>query len=90
MDNSNELKIQSYWLRLEDDGTYSLEIETNAYTVNYPKVNVQFLMNHVIAFPVKIEALNSDDGVILNWGVPISEQEYKTIEDIPEESDVKE
>ena len=57
-------KLISYWLRANEDahgnfdGTYSLEIETGAYTVNYTKLNVKFIGNQIMMFPVAAECVN--------------------------------
>lgn len=49
--------IQSLWIRRnEDSDDYSVEIVygSDAYSVNYPKVDIVFSDNGVIAFPVTI------------------------------------
>ena len=53
--------IRSLWFRLnEEDGTYSIDIETKGIEINLPRAKVQFLCGEYIAFPVNITTLDDN------------------------------
>lgn len=65
-------KIQSLWIRRnEDSDDYSIEIVygSDAYSVNYPKANIVFSDNGVIAFPITIDILDEHDNLINEYSL---------------------
>lgn len=57
-------EIKSFWIRYDDDdNTYTVEIETDSFCINYPKANVIFSCSDNMAFPVSISILDKNGHV---------------------------
>ena len=67
--NNTYQNINSYTINTNHDGTYSVKIETDAYTLSYPKTNVIFSANQSIAFPIAIVILNKDGEALFNYAL---------------------
>ena len=62
--------IVSLWFRFnEDDGTYSIDIETKGIEINFPRAKVQFLCGEYIAFPVNITTLDENMNKIDTYSI---------------------
>ena len=83
--NKPELAIKSYKIESNHDkeGTYSVEIETSAHTIRYPRAIVAFGVSQAIAFPVGIQVITDDGNVLFNYSLNIqseqSEQPYEAV-----------
>lgn len=71
--NKPEITIKSYKIESNHDkeGTYSIEINTSAHTIVYPRAVINFGINQAIAFPVGIHVLNDDNNVLFNYTLNI-------------------
>ena len=80
------LEVKSYKISSNRDnsGTYSVEIETSAHTIVYPKVKVFFGVNQSIAFPVSFHVLDDNGNNLFNYSLDI--QNSKTVEAETEEN----
>lgn len=69
--DKHELTIKSYSIKSNHDkeGTYSVEIETSAHTIIYPRAVVTFGTNQAIAFPVGFQIVSDDNNVLFNYSL---------------------
>ena len=72
-----ELAIKSYKIEFNHDkeGTYSVEIETSAHTIKYPRAIVAFGVSQAIAFPVGIQVITDEDNVLFNYSLNIQSEQ---------------
>ena len=85
--------IKSYELYRNDNGSYCVEIMTDAFSVTYENVDITFLTSGIIAFPVKMEAKNEAGDTIFNWDLtksPNEQGQVKTQEEAPHTGEVTE
>ena len=85
--------IKSYELYRNDNGSYSVEITTGAFSITYENVDITFLTSGIIAFPVKMEVKNEAGDTIFNWDLTKSPNEQgqdKTQEEAPLTGEVTE
>jgi len=70
-----ELSIKSLKISSNRDGsnTYSVEIETSAHTIVYPKTYITFMSNQSIAFPVEVRVLDEDNNALFNYALNLNE-----------------
>lgn len=88
--------IESIWIkRNENDGnganTYSLEVDFGVYTVSYPTTEIDFLVNEIVAMPIKIAIMGENGesaGVfsVANRNDTVPEQNQKPVVDVPVDS----
>ena len=73
--NTPELVVQSYKIESNRDesGTYSIEIETSAHTIVYPKAKVVFGSNQAISFPLGIQILDRNGNVQFNYNLELNQ-----------------
>lgn len=69
--NKPELVIKSYRIESnhDDEGTYSVTIETSAHTIIYPRVIVAFGASQVVAFPVEFQVIGDDNNILFNYSL---------------------
>ena len=65
----NEENIKCYWLDKNDDGTYSLSIDTNGFNISYPRLEVRFISNGLISFPASFIVLDEENNQVNNYGL---------------------
>lgn len=84
--NKPEITIKSYKIESNHDkeGTYSVEIETSAHAIRYPRTVVAFGVNQTIAFPVGIQVIADDGNVLFNYSLNIQPEQS----DRPDETTV--
>jgi len=85
--NTPELVVQSYKIESNRDesGTYSIEIETSAHTIVYPKAKVVFGSNQAISFPFGIQILDRNGNVQFNYNLELNQPSPQNKEDQPQE-----
>ena len=85
MDNQSNLTIKTYRIESNHDkeGTYSVEIETSAHTVKYPRAIVAFGINQAIAFPVGIQVLMDDGNVLFNYSLNVQPEQSDQPDETP-------
>lgn len=71
------LTIKSYIIKSNHDkeGTYSVEIETSAHTIIYPRAVVTFGTNQMISFPVSFEVIADDNNVLFNYSLNLKQEQ---------------
>jgi hypothetical protein len=80
-ENNNAIKrdiaINSYKIESnhDEEGTYSVEINTSAHTIIYPKAIVTFGVNKAIAFPVGFQIEDDDDNVLFNYSLNLQQEQ---------------
>lgn len=79
--NKPELKIKSYKIESNhgDENTYSVEIETSAHTIVYPRAIVAFGINQAIAFPVGIQIIDDENNVMFNYSLNIQSEQSEEV-----------
>ena len=79
--NQPNLVIKSFKIESNHDneGTYSVAIETSAHTIMYPRVIVTFGASQVIAFPVGFQVVDDDNNVLFTYSLNLQQKQ-------PEES----
>lgn len=73
----NSDNIKSYWIQKNDDGTFSIDIETDFFTVNYSRTRIVFSCEPTMALPIYIEVLNSENKVIKQFSLNFSDNQAK-------------
>lgn len=69
-------KINGYWIRSNDDGTYSIDIEYMEYTVTFNRARIEFSCGENMAFPITIETLDENDNHINSYSlIPNNKQD---------------
>lgn len=80
-ENNNAIKrdiaIKSYKIEYnhDEEGTYSVEINTSAHTIVYPKAIIAFGANQAIAFPVGFQILDDADSVLFNYSLNLQQEQ---------------
>lgn len=77
MNDQSNLTIKAYRIESNHDkeGTYSVEIETSAHTIRYPRAVVAFGINQAIAFPVGVQVIADDGNVLFNYSLNIQPEQ---------------
>lgn len=75
--NKPELKIKSYKIESnhDEENTYSIEIETSAHTIVYPRAVVAFGINQAIAFPVGVQIIDDENKVMFNYSLNVQPEQ---------------
>lgn len=75
--DKHELTIKSYSIKSNHDkeGTYSVEIETSAHAIIYPRAVVTFGTNQLISFPVGFQVIDDDNNVLFNYSLNIQQEQ---------------
>lgn len=75
--NKPELTIKSYKIvsNHDNEGTYSVTIETSAHTITYPRVIVNFGVNQLIAFPVGFQVIDDNINVLFNYTLNLQQEQ---------------
>ena len=75
--NQSNLIIKTYRIESNHDkeGTYTVEIETSAHTIVYPRAVVTFGTNQAIAFPVGFQVINDDNNVLFNYSLNLQPEQ---------------
>ena len=76
-----DLKVVSYKIvsNKDKENTYSIEIETSAHTIVYPKANIVFGVTQAVAFPVAIQVLNNEDNILFNYSLNLQQNEESKV-----------
>lgn len=77
--------IKSYELHRNDDGTYCVEVWTDAFTITYDKVEVEYLYGDTMVFPVRMVVRDDSGEIILGWDL-LQHQSQQQPENTTEEN----
>lgn len=79
--NRSELTVKSYKIESnrDNDGTYSVEIETSAHTIVYPKAIVTFGANQAICFPVGFRIVDDKSNVLFNYSLDLRPEDSEEV-----------
>ena len=78
--NQPELKIVSMNISSNRDKeeTYSIEIQTSAHTIVYPRVNIKFGANQAIVFPVEYQVMDDKNNILFNYALNLDKPNQET------------
>lgn len=82
--NKIDLVVKSYKIESNHDkeGTYSVEINTSAHTIIYPRAIVVFGTNQTIAFPVGFQIIGDDNSVLFNYSLNLQPEQPKETDSV--------
>ena len=74
---SNNIVIKSYRIESnhDEEGTYSVEINTSAHTVIYPRAIVAFGISQAIIFPIGVQVIDDNNNVLFDFSLNLQQEQ---------------
>jgi len=78
--NKSNVVIKSYRIESnhDEEGTYSVEINTSAHTVIYPRAIVAFGISQAIIFPIGVQVTDDNNNVLFNFSLNLQQDQPET------------